>query len=112
MSDSDSGATSSRRASAERTWSATSPHARCTAPPDIHVCRDAEDDPAEPTPTVSGGSSTTASQASIVRATWVAMVTKPCPTSATAQATVATPPSRRTRASDVSSKPSEYRRFL
>ncbi len=58
------------------------------------------------------GSTTTASQPSTVRAIWPAIVTNPWPTSATAHVTVATPPASRTRASDVSSKPSEYMRFL
>src|ERR671910_318870 len=97
VSTSDSAATPRRPASALRTWSATRSAARCTAPPDIQVWRDAEDDPAEPTPTVSAGSITAAWQPRTVRAICVAMVTKPWPTSATAHVTVATPPASRTR---------------
>ena len=54
---------------------------RKTAPPDIHVWRLAEVDPAEPI-AVSAGASTTSSRPSVSRAICWASVTKPCPTSA------------------------------
>ena len=64
--------------------------ARSTAPPDIHVCRLAEVDPAEPT-AVSAAASTTSSRPSTSRAICWASVTNPWPTSAHAQWTVTTP---------------------
>ena len=111
VSASDPGATPRRSAMAERTCAATSRAACNTAPPDIHVWRDADDDPAESMPAVPAGS-TTASQPRTVRAICEAMVTKPCPTSATAHVIDATPPDNLTRASESSSNPSEYMRFL
>jgi hypothetical protein len=57
-----------------------------TAPPVIHVCRDADDEPAEPT-RVSAGWTTTRSTPSSVRAIWAWTVTSPWPTSAAAVCT-------------------------
>ena len=61
--------------------SRTARQAACTAPPDIHVWRLAEVDPAEPMPVVAGGASTTSSTPSTSRVICCARVTKPCPTS-------------------------------
>ena len=61
---------------------------------------------------VSAGASTTSSTPSTSRVICWAMVTKPWPTSAQAQVTVATPRSSLTRAVEKSSKPSEKAMFL
>ena len=70
--------------------SRTARQAASTAPPLIHVWRDADVEPAEPM-CVSIGSCTTTSTPSTVRAICWAIVTKPCPTSAVANLIVATP---------------------
>ena len=70
--------------------SRTARHAASTAPPLIHVWRDADVEPAEPI-WVSIGSSTTTSTPSTVRAICWAIVTKPWPTSDVANFSVATP---------------------
>ena len=72
------------------TLSRTPSQAASTAPPDIHVWRLAEEDPAEPM-AVSAGSSSTCRVPSTSRAICWARVTNPCPTSTQAQVTVATP---------------------
>ena len=84
-----------RRRRGVRSRTRTSSQAACTAPPDIQDCRLAEVDPAEPTVAVAAGASTTSSTPRTSRVICWARVTKPCPTSAQAQVTVATPPSRR-----------------
>ncbi len=77
--------------------SRTGRQAASTAPPLIHVWRDADVEPAEPT-SVSMRSSTTSSTPRIVRAICGAIVTKPWPTSEVANFSVATPSARRQRA--------------
>ncbi len=81
------------------------------APPDIHVWRDAEVEPADPI-VVSAGSSTTSSTPRISRAICAAIVTNPCPTSAVASLSETAPSASRQRAVAESSNPSEYMRFL
>ena len=78
------------RATLVNTSASTSRHARSTAPPDIHVCRLAEVEPADPT-AVSAAASTISSRPSTSRAICWASVTNPWPTSAHAQWTVTTP---------------------
>ena len=84
-------------------------HASWTAPAAIHVIRDADDEPDEPTCAVEPVASTTSSIPSSVRATWRTTSVTPCPTSAAAQWIVALLPSApsRTRAAQESSNPSE-----
>ena len=91
--------------------SRTRRHAPSTAPPLIHVCRDADVEPAEPI-SVSIRSSTTTSTPKTVRAICWASMTKPWPTSDVANLSVATPSASVQRASALSSKPSLYIRFL
>ena len=95
--------------------SATARQAACTAPPVMCVCRDADDDPAEPI-WVSAGNTSTFSTPSSVRAIWPMTVTSPCPTSQAAvwTSTSGSPPASEsfTRAVEKSSKPSEKPMFL
>ena len=74
-----------------------------TAPAAIHVIRDAEAEPAEPTDAVECGASATSSVPSSVRATWSMTPTTPWPTSAAAEWTTALPSARaaRTRAAQI-----------
>ena len=64
-----------------------------TAPATIHVSRDADAEPAEPTRRA-GGASVTSSMPSSVRATWSITSMTPWPTSAAAQRTSAEPSSQ------------------
>ena len=68
----------------------TSRQASWTAPAVIHVCREAEDEPADWTASVVCGATTTFSTSSSVRATWAMTSTTPWPTSAAAEYTSAT----------------------
>jgi len=82
------------RHSASASWQASR-----TAPAAIHVSREAEAEPAESTPSVEPGASTTSSVPSSVRATCRITFVTPWPTSAAAQCTSAQPSGdRRTRA--------------
>ena len=74
--------------------SRTNRQAPSTAPPLIHVCRDADVEPADPM-VVSIGSSTTSSTPSTDRAICWASTTKPWPTSEVANFNEATPSARR-----------------
>ena len=98
-------------ATAPSNWERTASHAVLTAPPLIQVWRDALVEPAEPI-SVSMRSSTTSSTPRTLRAIWPARVTKPCPTSAVANFSVATPSASTQPAVEKSSNPSEYMRFL
>ena len=85
----------------------------CTAPPDIHVWRDWPTSSRPSRCDVSAGASTTSSTPSTSRAICWARVTKPWPTSAHAQVTVATPSRERARAPSSSRRsPRRTSRFL
>ena len=79
----------SRRWARPSTRSRTRSQAALIAPPVTYVCREAEVDPAEPTP-VSTGLITTCSTPSSVRQICCSIVTRPWPTSAAAVCTVTT----------------------
>ena len=78
-------------AAARSRSSSAARQASCTAPAAIHVCRDADVEPAEPTVAVPGGASRTLSVPSSVQAACRITFVTPWPTSADAQCTSAEP---------------------
>ena len=95
-----------------RSSSIASRHASWTAPAAIHVMREADAEPAEPTDAVVAGSTVTSTRPSSRSAVERMTSITPWPTSADAQCTSAPSPpdaavKSRTRAAVKSSKPSE-----
>ena len=99
-------------ATCSKSRSRTARQARSTAPPDIHVWRDGRRRAGRADRGVHRLQHHLVDARGCVRAICWAIVTKPWPTSAVANFSVATPSASRQRAVEKSSKPSEYMRFL